>query len=104
MKKSQCQNFKSSCGTKTGNMDWGMKVTFTINAFVVVIHLLALTVLFKLKVNNLNGNQKYLLASLCITELTLGVNLILIFSFSIIHTDHKNIITNILHISFYFPS
>ena len=85
-------------------MDWGMKVTFTINAFVVVIHLLALTALFKLKVNNLNGNQKYLLASLCITELTLGVNLILISSFSIIHTDHKNIITNILHISFYFPS
>lgn len=87
----------------TENMDWGTKVTFIINAFVVVIHLLALPVLFKFKVDNLNGNQKYLLASLCITELTLGANLILISIFTIIHTDYAYTITNILYISFYFP-
>ena len=84
-------------------MDWDTKVTFNINGFVVVIHLLALTVLFKFKVDSLSGNQKYLLASLCITELTLGANLILISSFTIIHTDHSYTINNILHISFYFP-
>ena len=52
-------------------MSWnflGMVVTLDIT--VIVIHILAITLLVRLKLNNVKGIQKILLIALCITELT----------------------------------
>lgn len=55
---------------------------FTIpSALVLLLHSLALVLLFKIKVQNVNGSQKYLLTSLCLVELCLGANSILFSTF-----------------------
>ena len=58
-------------------MPWHWKVFIVLGALVLLLHLLALVLLFKIKVKNVNGSQKYLLISLCLVELSLGANSIL---------------------------
>lgn len=58
-------------------MPWHWKVFIVLGALVLLLHLLALILLFKIKVKNVNGSQKYLLISLCLVELSLGANSLL---------------------------
>ena len=43
---------------------------FSLNIMVIIVHVIALTLLLKVKRNNVAGSQKYLLVALCFTELT----------------------------------
>ena len=43
---------------------------FSLNTIVIIVHVIALILLFKVKRNNVAGSQKYLLVVLCLTELT----------------------------------
>ena len=80
-------------------MDWIVFLLLSIAIIVIVTHLLALTLLFKLKEDNLNGTQKYLLVSLCLTELTLGVNsIIFICCSTFIHIKLAKTITELSEI------
>ena len=58
-------------------MPWCLMVFIVLSALVLLLHLLALVLLFKTKVENVSGSQKYLLISLCLVELCLGANSIL---------------------------
>ena len=62
-------------------MPWYFTVFTILSALVLLLHLLALVLLFKIKVQNVNGSQKYLLTSLCLVELCLGANSILFSTF-----------------------
>ena len=87
----------------TYDMDWSVPLLLSINFVVIFTHLLALTLLFKLKVGNLNRSQKYLLISLCLTELTLGIYSILISSITFINIEHTKTIEDILLIFLLTP-
>ena len=80
-----------------------VQIYLSINIIVVVTHLLALTLLIKFKLDNLNGSQKCLLVSLCLTELALGVDSILMCIITIIHIDHGNTIEEIMSIFLFTP-
>ena len=55
-------------------MDWIYHgIAITLDVSVIFLHLLALTLLFRLKQNNVKGNQKILIEALCATELTSAV-------------------------------
>ena len=56
-----------------------------------------------MKVDNLNGSQKYLLISLCLTELTLGIYSILISSITFINIEHTKTMEDILLIFLLTP-
>ena len=84
-------------------MDWSVPLLLCINFVVIVTHLLSLTLLFKMKVDNLNGSQKYLLISLCLTELTLGIYSILISSITFINIEPTKTIEEILLIFLLTP-
>ena len=58
-------------------MSWCLMVFIVLSTLVLLLHLLALVLLFKIKVENVSGSQKYLLISLCLVELCLGANSIL---------------------------
>ena len=60
-------------------MPWYFTVFTILSALVLLLHSLALVLLFKIKV--VNGSQKYLLTSLCLVELCLGANSILFSTF-----------------------
>lgn len=60
-------------------MPWYFTVFTILSALVLLLHSLALVLLFKIKV--VNGSQKYLLTSLCLAELCLGANSILFSTF-----------------------
>ena len=60
-------------------MPWYFTVFTILSALVLLLHSLALVLLFKIKV--VNGSQKYLLTSLCLVELFLGANSILFSTF-----------------------
>lgn len=62
-------------------MPWYFTVFTILSALVLLLHSLALVLLFKIKVQNVNGSQKYLLTSLCLVELCLGANSILFSTF-----------------------
>ena len=62
-------------------MPWYFTVLTILSALVLLLHSLALVLLFKIKVQNVNGSQKYLLTSLCLVELCLGANSILFSTF-----------------------
>ena len=80
-------------------MDWVVLLLLSISIIIIITHLLALTLLFKLKKDNLNGTQKYLLVSLCLNELTLGVeSIIFICSTTFIHTRVAKTIKDISQI------
>ena len=80
-------------------MDWFVLLLLSISITIIVTHLLALTLLFKLKEDNLSGTQKYLLVSLCLTELTLGVeSIIFICSTTFIHIKVARTIKEVSHI------
>ena len=84
-------------------MAQGVQIYLSINIIVVVTHLLALTFLIKFKVDNLHGSQKYLLVSLCLTELTLAVDSILLCIITIIHVDHGDTIEEIMSLFLFTP-
>ena len=84
-------------------MTRSVQIYLSINIIVVVTHLLALTLLIKFKLDNLNGSQKCLLVSLCLTELALGVDSILMCIITIIHIDHGDTIEEIMSIFLFTP-
>ena len=49
------------------------------SVLIIVLHVIALSLLLKVNVANLSGSQKYLLISLCLTELGFGIVLVLHF-------------------------
>ena len=52
-------------------MSWGfVGIVVTLDITVIAIHILAVTLLVRLKQNNVKGSQKILLVALCVTELT----------------------------------
>ena len=52
-------------------MSWGfVGIVVTLDITVIAIHILAVTLLVRLKQNNVKGSQKILLIALCVTELT----------------------------------
>ena len=53
-------------------MDGVEILIFILSILVVIFHIISVTLLLKTKVSNLNDSQKYLLISLCMTELLLG--------------------------------
>ena len=48
-------------------------VIFLLNIFVICVQVLAVFLLMKVKQNNITGSQKYLLLSLCVSELVYAV-------------------------------
>ena len=84
-------------------MDWSVPLLLCINFAVTVTHVIALTLLFKLKGDNLNGSQKYLLISLCLTELTLGIYSVLISSITFVNIQHTKTIEETLLIFLLTP-
>ena len=84
-------------------MDWSVPLLLCINFAVIVTHVIALTLLFKLKGDNLNGSQKYLLISFCLTELTLGIYSVLISSITFVNIQHTKTIEETLLIFLLTP-
>ena len=52
-------------------------VLLFLGSLIAALHLLSLILLFTIKRSNMNGNQKYLLISLCLTEFCFGVSIVL---------------------------
>ena len=66
---------------------WFLILNLFIVILVVVLHSIALRLLFKLKASNINGSQKYLLMALCCNDLALGVNAALQCTMEFLETD-----------------
>ena len=58
-------------------MLWFWFILLFLGLLITALHLLSLILLFTIKGGNINGNQKYLLISLCLTEFWLGVSIVL---------------------------
>ena len=56
---------------------WSYFILLFLGSLIATLHLLSLILLFTIKRSNMNGNQKYLLISLCLTEFCLGVSIML---------------------------
>lgn len=64
-------------------------ISFVLSILIIPFHISTLTILFKIKVDNLKGSQKYLMVSLFIIELALGVAALALSITSILDTQNK---------------